>query len=124
MKKYPIAILFLVLSSFAVAVVGVPTVVPIGSAGSGKTVQISAVVDVKAVKGAFVPQVDKDMEALISGARYIYNGDRTKAVVIMDVPENDADTMRDMLKKKKNEINGKDEDKLEKEFHGYKRHIK
>jgi len=66
----------------------VPTPVP-GNAKSGKTVKMMIKVPVQMVDGAYVAQVGDDIKALTTGETYLYNKEKTEAIVILHVPEED-----------------------------------
>ena len=65
-----------------------PTPVP-GNVKSGKTVKMMIKVPVQMVDGAYVAQVGDDIKALTTGGTYLYNKEKTEAIVILHVPEED-----------------------------------
>ena len=122
MKKI-VCLLMLVLVAGFVFGAGSPTPVPDMSVSSVPTVRVSVVGDVTTVNGALVVGVDSRVESLIVGVIYIYNADKTRALVVMEVPEKNLNQVRQILKKLKKEIKKSDEDKIEREFKGYRAHM-
>lgn len=86
MKKlmFIMAMTILTTSIFAAS----PTPVP-GNVKSGKTIKIMIKVPVQLVDGAYVAQVGDDIKALTTGGTYLYNKEKTEAIVILHVPEED-----------------------------------
>jgi hypothetical protein len=100
-----------------------PTAVPNISVKYTKTVKIAVVEPVENIKGAFVPKLEKNLSDLAVGTAYIYNSDRTKVCVIMNIPVENSGKVEKLLKAGKKEIKKSDESNIENEFKGYKTHM-
>ena len=83
--------------------------------------QVTARVAVKTVKGIPVPQVDQGVFKYVKNVSFVYNKNKTKALMIMDVRTEDAAVVKGLLSQKKTYIDPADADNVEKEFRGYKK---
>ncbi len=83
-------IMMIIVITFITAVLfaASPTPVP-GNLKTGKTVKMMIKVPVHLVDGAYVAQVGDDIKALTTGGTYLYNKEKTEAIVILHVPEED-----------------------------------
>ena len=69
-----------------------------GNVKSGKTVKMMIKVPVQIVDGAYVAQVGDDIKALTTGETYLYNKEKTEAIVILHVPEEDKASASSLVK--------------------------
>lgn len=96
-----------------------PTPVP-GNVKSGKTVKMMIKVPVQIVDGAYVAQVGEDIKALSAGETYIYNKEKTEAIVILQVPQEDKNSVNNLIKSKKKEFKENEIKNYDKKFKGLK----
>lgn len=122
MKQKFVVIAFMIIPLFLFASAE-PTAVPNISVKYSKTVKMAVVEPVENIKGAFVPKLEKNLSDLAVGTAYIYNSDRTKVCVIMNIPVENSGKVEKLLKAGKKEIKKSDESNIENEFKGYKTHM-
>ena len=96
-----------------------PTPVP-GNIKSGKTVKMMIKVPVRMVDGAYVAQVGDDIKALTTGGTYLYNKEKTEAIVILHVPEEDKASASSLVKASKKEVKENRVKNYDKQFKGLK----
>jgi hypothetical protein len=123
MKKIFVILALIITPAIVFAASAEPTAVPNISVKYTKTVKIAVVEPVEKVNGAFVPKLEKNLSDLAVGTAYIYNSDRTKVCVIMNVPMENSGKVEKFLKTNKKEIKKSDESNVEKEFKGYSTHM-
>ncbi|PKL92328.1 MAG: hypothetical protein CVV21_03180 [Candidatus Goldiibacteriota bacterium HGW-Goldbacteria-1] len=96
-----------------------PTPVP-GNVKTGKTIKMMIKVPVQIVDGAYVAQVGDDIKALTTGGTYLYNEEKTEAIVILHVPEEDKASASSLVKASKKEVKENQVKNYDKQFKGLK----
>lgn len=84
--------------------------------GDQTTVLIPVKVKVKKVNGSYISVIDPELQEKIVGATYLYNNDKTYAIIMMAVKLSDQNAVKAILKDKNLDIKKKDLKELEKEF--------
>jgi hypothetical protein len=86
--------------------------------------QLAAKVSVTNIKGALVPQVDRDVFKYFTAANFVYNRDRTEAIMIFQVKQDDAAKVKGILSKKNSIVDTSNPDQIEKDYRGFKKRFK
>lgn len=85
--------------------------------------QIIAKVVIKKVNGAPVPQVDQELFKYLVSVSFVYNRDKTSALMVMEVKTSDVDKVKALLAQKQAIVDTSDADQIEKEYKGFKKRI-
>jgi hypothetical protein len=86
--------------------------------------QLTSYVDVKTVKGAPVPVIDRDVLKYMTSVGFVFNSTKTGALMVMEVKKENFEKVKAILAQKNTLINTDNAVDLEKEYKGFENKIK